>query len=528
MTDNNATTTTNAYDALPYPPYSFAATHPARLGGIGRIFSLEAALPSKARVLELGCASGVNLFAMAQDYPEAQFVGVDNSSRQIDLANEIIESTGLSNVKFLCKDIAALHGEDLGKFDYIIVHGIYSWVDKATQEAILSICSENLNPNGVVYVSYNCLPGWSMRGALRDMMLMHTGGIPDIGNKILQARALIKFLAESSSDQTPYGKYLQQELATLTKADSAYIAHEFLEENNTPLYFNDFLKAAAGKNLLYLGDADPSTMIVDNLPEVAAKTLKELNLNLLATEQYMDFLRNRTFRSTLLCHAESKLDRAVDPARLSDLEVTAMIALKEPYGKKKRAVFLGVNGAELTVNDPITAELFTQVAALGRKSIPCDQLLESVVSTLSSTLEVKDAAAAKADIGRILLNGYFKKMVDLTLGPVSVRPAVSANPQTIPLARWQASKGLKVSTPRLDMIDADQFVGKLMTLCDGTRDREALINAMAESLEKKEFILNENNKPITDPDRARKVIETLYPGVINNLTQAGIILQEAL
>jgi len=528
MNSNNTLNITNAYDALPYPPYSFPATHVARLGGIARLFSLEATSPNKARVMELGCASGVNLIAMAQGYPEAEFVGVDYSSRQVDEAKETLASMALPNVKFLCKDIAALHEEDLGKFDYIIVHGIYSWVNHATRKAILDICKNNLNPQGVAYVSYNTLPGWGMRGALRDMMLMHTSGIPDILGKVAQAKALIKFLAESSAEETPYGKYLHQELAMLSKVDDSYIAHEFLEENNKPIYFQDFVNSAAEMNLLYLGDADASTMVVDNLPEGPAKTLRDLNLNLLATEQYMDFLRNRSFRSTLLCHADSALNRSVDPVSLSALEVTSLISLKEPWGKKNRAVFLGLNGSELTVNDPITAELFTQVAALRGKSKPCDELLESVLAALPSTLEIKDAEAAKADIGRILLNGYFKKMVDLTLGPISLRRTSGANPEAIPLARWQASKGMKVSTPHLNMIDADQFVGKLITLCDGTRDREALINSMVESLDKKEFILNEDNKPMTDPDRARKVIEALYPGVINNLTQGGIILQEAM
>ena len=147
-----------------------------------------------------------------------------------------------------------------------------------------------------------------------------------------------------------------------------------------------------------------------------------------------------------------------------------------------------------------------------------------MVKVLSSKFEIKDAEVVKSDIGRVLLNGYFKKMVDLIVGPLSVRHAASINPEALPLARWQASNGLKVSSPRLDMIDADQFVGKFITLCDGTRDRAALIEAMAESLGKHEFILNENNKPIKDPDRARKVIETLYNGVLNNLIQVGIIL----
>lgn len=523
MNDNNTADITNAYDTLPYPSYSFPATHVARLGGIARLFSLAAAAPAKAKVLELGCASGLNLIAMAQVYPDAEFVGVDYSARQIDEANETMNSSGLKNVKFLCKDIATLRDENLGTFDYIIVHGIYSWVNSATQQAILDICNKTLNPQGVAYVSYNTLPGWGMRGALRDMMLIHTAGISDILGKVAQAKALIKFLAESTAEESPYGKYLHQELDMLAKVDDSYIAHDFLEENNTPLYFNDFLKSAAEKNLLYLGDADPSSMVIDNLPEGPAKTLKDLNLNLLATEQYMDFLRNRSFRSTLLCHADNKLIRSVDPATLTDLEVTSLITLKEPWGNKNRAVFLGANGVELTVNDPITAELFTQVAALGSTSKVCRDLLEAVVVALPSSIEIKDAEAARADIGRILINGYFKKMVDLTLGPVSLRRASGSNPEALPLARWQASKGMKVSTPRLDMINADQFVGKLLTLCDGTRDREAIIQAMAESLENKEFVLNENNKPITDPNRARKVIEALYPGVINNLSQAGII-----
>ena len=526
---NKKTTTTasNAYDALPYPPYSFPATHIGRLGAIGRLFNLQTAEPTKARVLELGCSSGVNLLAMAQVFPDAEFVGVDYSKKQIDLASDALAATGLKNVKFLNQDISKI-SDSLGEFDYIITHGIYSWVPTAVKEAILRISRENLKPTGVAYISYNCLPGWRMRGALRDMMLMHTAGIEDVVGKVAQAKALIKFLAESCSEDTPYGKYLRQELELLTKVDDSYIAHDFLEVDNDALYFTDFLKAAAQHNLGYLGDAEPSTMIVDNLPSQAAQTLKSLNLNLLATEQYMDFVRNRMFRSTLLCRSESQLNRAINPECLQGFYVTPFISLKQPFSPTQPAIFTGTGGTELSVGDVITADVFT-LAASYRGGKKVSELLDEVVLKHKEKLEGKDPAAVRADLGRILINGYFKKMVDFNIGPVGAvaLPASSEKPETLPLARWQASKGQRVSSPRLDMLTADPYVAKLIALCDGSRDRQALIAAMVEAHDKKEFQLNENNQPVTDAKRAKQIIESLYEGSIQNLANLGLLLPKA-
>lgn len=516
----------NAYDALPYPPYSFPATHIGRLGAIGRLFNLQTIEPSKARVLELGCSSGVNLLAMAQNFPNAEFVGVDYSKKQIDLALEALAFTGLSNVKFINEDISKLPS-DLGEFDYIITHGIYSWVPSHVKEAILRISRENLKPHGVAYISYNCLPGWRMRGALRDMMLMHTAGIQDVVGKVAQSKALIKFLAESCSEDTPYGNYLRQELDLLGKVDDSYIAHDFLETDNDALYFTDFIKAAAQHNLGYLGDAEPATMIVDNMPGQAAKTLKSLNLNLLATEQYMDFVRNRMFRSTLLCRAESELKRSIDPACLEPFHVTPLVALKTPFSKNQPAVFVGAAGQELTVGDVFTADIFT-LAIERRGQVTAAQILDEVALKHADKLQAKDPAAVRADLGLILISGYFKNMVDFSLGPVGLAtPVTTENPQTLPLARWQASNGQRVSSPRLDMLNSDPFVAKFITLCDGTRDREALINAMVEAHDKKEYQLNESNKPVTDPERARFIIERLYDGSLHNLKNLGLLHSKA-
>jgi methyltransferase-like protein len=118
-------------------------------------------------------------------------------------------------------------------------------------------------------------------------------------------------------------------------------------------------------------------------------------------------------------------------------------------------------------------------------------------------------------------------MLDFTLGPVSQASSDAKNPVTFPLARWQATQGLRISNSRLDMLNADQFVAKLVTLCDGARDREALIAGIMQALENKEFVLNENNQPITDTSRLKVVVEQLYDGGVKNLQTLGLLVPQA-
>ena len=120
-------------------------------------------------------------------------------------------------------------------------------------------------------------------------------------------------------------------------------------------------------------------------------------------------------------------------------------------------------------------------------------------------------------------------MVDFNIGSVaaSASSASSEKPESLPLARWQASNGQRVSSPRLDMLTADPYVAKLITLCDGSRDRKALISAMVEAHEKKEYQLNENDQPVTDAKRAKQIIESLFAGSIQNLANLGLLLPQA-
>ncbi len=265
----------NAYDALPYMSMAFPQTHPDRLAVIARLFGMTTAPLARCRVLELGCASGGNLIPMALDLPEASFLGIDLSGRQIADGKATIAKAGLSNVELRQMDIMDVD-KSLGTFDYIIAHGVFSWVPTHVQEQMFRVCAQNLAPNGVAYVSYNTYPGWHMRGMIRDMMRYHVKSFPDATVRVQQARALLDFLAQSvPTENNAYGIVLKAELEMLRKQNDSYLAHEHLEDVNSPVYFHEFAERALARGLQFLGEAEFSTMLASNLPQQVSETLAQ-------------------------------------------------------------------------------------------------------------------------------------------------------------------------------------------------------------------------------------------------------------
>src|SRR6267142_1438469 len=157
-----------SYDEVPYDSKAFSETHPDRLATVATLFGMQPADVEHCRVLELGCADGSNLIPMAVGLPESAFAGIDLSPRQVGDGQATIATLGLKNVTLRVGSILDV-GADEGIFDYIVCHGVYSWVPPEVQNRILTICNRNLAPNGVAYVSYNTYPGWHVRGMVRDL-----------------------------------------------------------------------------------------------------------------------------------------------------------------------------------------------------------------------------------------------------------------------------------------------------------------------------------------------------------------------
>src|ERR1700693_4931132 len=200
------------YDEVPYESFPIPGTHPDRLATLARLAGIQTPALEACRVLELGCAGGGNLIPMAVEFPGAQFVGVDLSAVQVADGDAVIRALQLSNVRLIACSVMDID-DSFGQFDYIIAHGIYSWVPNEVQEKILEICNRNLVPSGVAYVSYNTLPGWRMRGVVRDRMRCHALQYSEPAERVAQARAMLDFLARGVPDEnSAYGKLLRSEL----------------------------------------------------------------------------------------------------------------------------------------------------------------------------------------------------------------------------------------------------------------------------------------------------------------------------
>ena len=310
-----------AYDAFPYRSLPFAQSHPDRLATLATLFGVTPAPLARCRVLEIGCASGGNLIPIAATLPQSRCVGVDFSEVQIAEGRADVAALGLENIELVHADLRNFDGGG-ETFDYIIAHGVFSWVPRDVQDRVFAVCAGMLAPDGVAYISYNALPGWQTRGAIRDAMRYHASRFADPATRVLQARAVLDFLAESmQSDKTGYGAGLRDEAARLRQQPDFYILHEHLTEVNQAFYFHEFMARAAAHGLRYLGETEIKLMLTHDLAPNVVAMLSRVAPDLLQREQFLDFLRNQMFRQTLLVREATTLNRTLSPERVLGLYV---------------------------------------------------------------------------------------------------------------------------------------------------------------------------------------------------------------
>ena len=322
MPDSLTSELTSYYDTVPYDSHPFPQSAMEHLEALAFLFGLDVPPPATARVLELGCAAGGNLIPFAARHPQARAVGVDLSTVQVAQGMAAIARAGLSNIELRAFNLADIDAS-FGQFDYIVCHGVYSWVPAPVQEAILRICAENLAPDGVAYVSYNVYPGWKAREIVRDAMILRGGPRDSPDEKLSYARGMLDFLEQSARADSVLKKTLEEAMPIVRNANSSYLLHEFLEPCNAPCYFKEFVARAEAHGLAYLAEAEPSTMFVQNYgAQVRDPLLRECGGSQVMMEQYLDFLVNRSFRQSLLVRQEraSQIRYRLDPARLRQLD----------------------------------------------------------------------------------------------------------------------------------------------------------------------------------------------------------------
>src|SRR3569832_567247 len=217
-----------SYDDLPYDSLHLPATQPDFLAAVATLLGYDAPDPTQARILELGGASGGNLIPLAWRWPGSECVGVELSRVQAEAGADFIRHLVLSNIRIVHGDLAALPA-DLGEFDYIIAHGVYSWVPPAIQRALLDVCRRHLASQGVAYISFNVTAGWARLRPLRTALIKRTAADMPAPARVAEAR---RVLAELEHKKTKPEQ--QKKIAYLKSAAPSYLFHEYLAEFNTP------------------------------------------------------------------------------------------------------------------------------------------------------------------------------------------------------------------------------------------------------------------------------------------------------
>lgn len=496
---------------------------------MARLFGLEPAVPSKARILELGCAAGGNLLPIAARYPDCECVGIDLSAVQIAEGNQAVEQSELKNVKLLQADISNLP-EEIGTFDYIICHGVFSWVPKPVQAAIFEICRSRLTPNGIGYISYNTLPGWYMRNAIRGMMLKHVAALDDPKQILTQARALLNFLVESTEhENSPYAGFLKSETELLRKQSDQYLFHDHLEENNHPCFFQDFIAEAKSFDLQFLGESSLANMWTGNLPAAAQKTLAGLTQDIVLLGQYSDFVRNRTFRQTLLCRGGTPINRQLSADRVTDAYFRGRFS---PEGNEAINLTSGVvskfkstAGHAIQSSDPVYKAMLVALTNAFPGSCSLSQLVVAVKELLET--QMLTVQGTDSDIGTVLGGSILKLILsgaaEFSYLPDSFATAAPTHPSTTSYARWQASNQGYVTNLRHEMIKLGAVEKILLPLFDGASSIEAIAAKAMDLMKEGKLQLNSENALTSD--QQRDAMQSIVSKIVLNLTNQGLFLQ---
>jgi methyltransferase-like protein len=467
---------------------------------------------------------------MAVTLPDSEFVGIDLAGRPIARGKARAEALGLKNLALRHLDLLEM-APDYGKFDYIIAHGLYAWVPSAVRDQILAICNASLQPQGIAYVSYNTFPGCYSRVMVREMMLFHNRDFRDARQQAQQGMTLLKLLANSRAEPDIYAKVLQDDFERISKRSKEALYHDELAEVFQPVYFHQFMEHAQRSGLQFLGEADFFEMQTGGLTPQAKEVLDKTSGDVILREQYLDFMRGRAFRKTLLCHEDVPLDRSGKSVSIRSFYVSSQARPSSPaanFSPGAEESFASGSGAELTTANPLARALLWYLIESQPQRIPFEKLVSEVerrarqglgfVPTPDQDLvsELRDFVWLTYSAGLLYLHVY--------VPPFTTQ--VSARPVASPLARLEARDGDVITTLHHRSLRlGDSLQRGLVMLMDGTRDHNALRKDCLKLFESGALTTLEVGKLVENMQTIEERIAAETENVLESLARTAVLMK---
>ncbi len=468
-----------SYDTMPYPSKFFVKTHPDHLATLAEIFGMEAKNPENCRVLELGCGNGSNLISHAYSLKDSHFVGIDISSKHIKQAKKWAEELDIENVEFYELDLMKMDTETFGKFDYIVAHGLISWIPDFVRERVFDIYEEMLAPNGIGYLSYNALPGSHIRNMVREIMRFHTRGIEEPLEKLQESIKFLSLVTEHTNERKIFQSILDFELNRHFQRDPSDIYHDDLSECYRPFYFHEFAQKLDEHDLQYLSEAEFFAMFGKNYSPEIQEFINQKE-DLIEREQYLDLFCGRSFRQTVFCRQEVELNRNIDAKMLDRFYVGSPLKPESEnieLTSHKAEKFKGQQNLGIEIEHPPTKTALHHLSEIWGKSIAMPELLQTARQKLEDSDYKTEDWEKEFGITRAIMYQIIQTtdLIKLRSRQIEADQEAGETPQLNKLNRWQLGIGDNVTTPFGFNISIDDEVSKkLLELLDGTRGRDEL------------------------------------------------------
>jgi methyltransferase-like protein/trans-aconitate methyltransferase len=484
----------NTYDQISYPSLVYTDTHPNRLATLALLFGLKPPIVNTCRVLELGCGDGTNIIAIAQSLPQASLLGIDFSAQHIAKGQAMSEAIKLDNLRLKQLDFNEID-TSLGEFDYIIAHGVYSWVPEKMQKTVLEIIQRHLAPNGIAYVSYNVYPGWHLENVVRDMMRYHTQQLPELpfSVQMMQAKGIVRFLANlRQQGDEAFDLLLQEKSQQLQTLQDNYLYHDFLEEENHPVYFYQFIEQLVEQRLAYITDIEFRHYLMLSFPDEVVEAMLELfQEDFFKKEQYLDFFYNRTLRRTLVCHQDMNVHREVDWNAIASCYIAAFLRPNKTIVNNDQGdliQFQKADGELITVKQPLIQIALNYLTRIYPQSLYFETLFQYVCEQLPQS----DQNLSRETFAQALLALYKQEAIELSINTSTFVTTISKHPIASPLARFLASQGEEpLINLRCELIEINPISRTLLPHLNGKNSRQALLLILKKLVKKQTLTIEE-------------------------------------
>lgn len=506
--------------------YANYYANPFYLRTLSKLVGVDAAPLQSAKILEIGCASGGNIIPFALKYPASHSLGIDLSKNLIAKGNELKFNLKLKNIDLICCDLLEIDAS-FGKFDYIIVHDVFSRVSDEDRNKIIAICKGNLNEKGLAYISYNTLPGWNHLATARDLALFHSKHFNEIPEKINQMRLLFDFVKESFKESdSAYAKFMIETNDLFKNKPDFSIIHDFLQPFSRAFYFSEFIEEASKQGLQYLVDAEISKMYLPNYSTIVMDKLGSID-DIIRMEQYLDFLTNRSFRQTILCHENQRINRTFSMDLLTHLYFKMDIVPQQEVEILKEenvgsTFYFNRNPEDrLTTKDSALKAIFRTLCE-NNHYISFDELITSTLNKSAEFNKTTIEAQAKVSLTDLFLKGKLEVRADL----IQINTGDPNFPKVFEYAVAQSLifNQQMVTNLYFESVQLSLFEFFLIRYLDGLNSKEDVISKMLVHFENGDLVTNYRGNVVNAEEKLRNIISLAYLDSLEKLQNQALLV----